>query len=470
MNIKIRMTLRLLLSMVLVFYTTVIVYITLNILIFNRTLSFGEGLFNLSFSPAKFIEKYVKDLEADSEFNLDDSNKKILIDNNIWLQVLNEDNTEVYSVNKPNNIPNYYLLSDLIEFIEHPWSSEAPTTIATRNIINNNNNYTLLIGYPINKLAVIRITYTQDFIKYHGVIIGFALVLMTLITYLFSKNIVKPMVSVVRDIDDLKNGIYTLKKAKKGVYKEVSHNINELSIILKENEIERKEIDKAKEQWIANIGHDLKTPLSSIKGYAELLKGDIYDISIDDANRYGGIILENSEYINELINDLSLVYKLKNKVLPFKLKEENIVSLIQDIVIELLNNSKYSNRKISFNYVNESIIFKCDKKYIKRALTNFIINALEHNYQDTEVNISLLNQKDLITIIIEDNGQGIDEKELKHIFDRYYRGSSKNSCQNGSGLGMAIAKEVIEGHEGKIQIESRISVGTTIKVRFMNIK
>src|SRR5690606_5633171 len=142
---------------------------------------------------------------------------------------------------------------------------------------------------------------------------------------------------------------------------------------------------KAKEEWIANISHDLKTPLSSIKGYAELLKGDQYEINIEEAKRYGTAILDNSNYIQELVNDLSLVYKLKNKVLPIKFKEENLINLLQESIIDLLNNSKYSNREINFNYYDDNIILDCDKKYLKRAINNFIINSLEHNSKDTIV-------------------------------------------------------------------------------------
>ena len=285
---------------------------------------------------------------------------------------------------------------------------------------------------------------------------------MTIVAYIFSRSLVKPMVSVVEDIDDLKNGIYENKKNKQGIFKEVSKNINNLSIILKENEIERKEADKAKEEWIANISHDLKTPLSSIKGYAQLLNGDQYEINIDEAKRYGNAILDNSNYIQDLVNDLSLVYKLKNKVIPINFKEENLINLVQESIIDLLNNIKYSDREINFNYHDENIRLNCDKKYLKRAINNLIINSLEHNSKDTIVDVFVLKKENNINIIVEDNGQGIRKEDLKKIFNRYYKGVNTSSASNGSGLGMAIAKEVIESHNGSINIESEVGVGTKI--------
>lgn len=304
--------------------------------------------------------------------------------------------------------------------------------------------------------------FTEESFKYHISIIIFVLILMTIVAYIFSRSLVKPMVSVVEDIDDLKNGIYENKKNKQGIFKEVSKNINNLSIILKENEIERKEADKAKEEWIANISHDLKTPLSSIKGYAQLLNGDQYEINIDEAKRYGNAILDNSNYIQDLVNDLSLVYKLKNKVLPINFKEENLINLVQESIIDLLNNIKYSDREINFNYHDENIRLNCDKKYLKRAINNLIINSLEHNSKDTIVNVFVLKKENNINIIVEDNGQGIRKEDLKNIFNRYYKGVNTSSASNGSGLGMAIAKEVIESHNGSINIESEVGVGTKI--------
>lgn len=164
------------------------------------------------------------------------------------------------------------------------------------------------------------------------------------------------------------------------------------------------------------------------------------------------------------INDLSLVYKLKNKVVPINLRCENIIILLQENIIDLLNNSKYTDREINFNYENEKVISLCDKKYFKRAINNIIINSLEHNSKGTVVNVSLLEEEGRIKIIIEDNGQEIKEEDLIYIFDRYYKGVNSNSSYKGSGLGMEIAKEIIIYHNGSINIESEVGVGTKITI------
>lgn len=461
---KLKLTLKYVLSMIMVFYITMIVYTILNLVIYKGNFSFGEEVFNLSFSTGEFALEYVKDLEENNELRLSDENIDKLIDNNIWIQVLNKENKEVYQANKPDNIPISYSTSDLVDFITDPWGSSAPTTITTNKVVNEGEEYMLLVGFPIEKVYRYRMTFTDESMLYHLSIIVFALILMTIVAYIFSRHLVKPMVSVVDDIDDLKNGVYKNKPIKKGVFEEVSKNINELSNVLKENEIKRKEIDKVREEWIANITHDLKTPLSSIKGYAELIQSNDYDLDIEDAKKYGSRILDNSNYIQELVNDLSLVYKLKNKVIPINLKNENVITLLQENIIDLLNNSKYADREINFNYENEKVIASCDKKYLKRAINNIIINSLEHNSKETIVNITVIEKNSNIEIIIEDNGEGIKEEELIYIFDRYYKGVNSNSSYKGSGLGMAIAKEIIIYHNGSINIESKVGVGTKITI------
>ena len=171
MNIKIKLTLKLLLSMLFVVWITFIVYVVLNIITFNFKLSLSDDFFNLSFDSKSFVQVYVDDLERDEEFNIDDQNEKILLENNIWIQLLDTANKEVYSVNKPENVPSEYTAYELIQFIESPWESPAPTTAVIGNV--KNGSYTLIVGYPINKIHFISFWYSNDVLKYHGLIIIF---------------------------------------------------------------------------------------------------------------------------------------------------------------------------------------------------------------------------------------------------------------------------------------------------------
>ena len=461
---KMKLTVKILISMILVFQITFFIYGILNLVIYKTDISFGEKVYSVSFSTSDFIEPYIEDLEKENDFNLNYENINKLKENNVWIQVLDIKNNEVFKENKPDNIPSSYNTAELIDFIQSPWESAAPTTISTREILKGSEKYTLLTGFPINKVFKLGFTFTEESFNYHLGMMIFGFVLVGIVAYIFSRNLVKPMVSVVQDIEDLKDGIYKAKKNKKGVFEEVSKNINNLSIILKENEMHRKEVDAAKEEWIANISHDLKTPLSSIKGYAELLQGEEYDINLEDAKRYSNIILNNTHNIQELVNDLSLIYKLKNKVLPISFKRENLVEILQECIINLLNSSNYSEREINLNYNEEKIILNCDKRYLKRSINNLIVNALEHNSNDTIIDVSIVRTETYIEILIEDNGQGIEDEDLKSIFNRYYRGVNSSSASKGSGLGMAIAKEIITWHNGDIKVESEIGIGTKIEI------
>jgi signal transduction histidine kinase len=189
-------------------------------------------------------------------------------------------------------------------------------------------------------------------------------------------------------------------------------------------------------------------------------------LSSEDVKRYAGIINDKTEYIEELIKDLSLIYKFKNKVVPMTMKQENLVEILQDTVIEVLNNPEYSEKEISMDYDEDAeVFFQCHKLYFKRALTNFIVNAIIHNPKDTKIEVKLLSQKDNeIHIEIKDDGRGIIEEELKSLFNRYYRASNTQKNVEGSGLGMAISKEIVECHGGRIEVSSKVSVGTSVKI------
>lgn len=233
----------------------------------------------------------------------------------------------------------------------------------------------------------------------------------------------------------------------KGVYKTVFENLNELSDTLQSNEAERRKLEKMREEWITNITHDIKTPLSSIKGYSELLQD--YELDANEKNRYVDIILNKSVYIEHLIDDLNLTYKLKSNVFLLKKAEANLVDIIRESLIQIFNHPLYEETNLDFSTETEQILFNCDKTLIQRALMNLIYNAIVHNPPDTFIQVFIGQEKETIKVWIEDNGNGIEEGELEDLFSRYYRGTNTG-----------------EAHGGKIFVDSKLGEGTIITLIF----
>jgi len=454
---------------IIVIYIVQAVFFGVNILSVRKSFSFSKSFYNLSFEPSSVLSDYEHKLANGKEFNLKGVDIKKLTDNDIWLQVLNSSSKEIYSINKPKEIPKEYLAGDLIRYSQNEWTMPRAATLYSKTFDKNGGKYSLILGFPPEHVLTYSIMFTEESKRFYIGLIILGAILTIVAGYLFSRKLAAPVADIVADIKMLSQGQYEVKDIKKSeIYREVNENIKVLSEALKKNEEERKEMEKIKEQWIANMAHDLKTPLASVNGYSQFLIDEEYELNDSDVKRYGKIISDKTKYIEELINDLSLIYKFKNKVVPLNFKKENIVEVVREIVIDILNNPTYSDSNINIDYSSEEIYINCDKKYIRRALNNFIFNALVHNPKDTEINIDVsLNENYEVFIEIKDNGNGIKEEELNHLFDRYYRATNTGESHKGSGLGMAIGKEIIDMHGGEIKVSSKISEGTSISIKFL---
>ncbi|WML37328.1 HAMP domain-containing sensor histidine kinase [Clostridium sp. OS1-26] len=463
---KKKLTMQFLFWNVIILFLIQFVFFAVNILSIHKGMAFSKNFYNFTFSTTEFSQKYRdKLINGAQSFNLNEDDIKVLTENNIWIQVLDSYSREVYNVNKPKEIPTEYLAGELVDYTVNGWKMPKPSTIHTEVFNKGGQKYSLILGFPIEKISQRVLVFNEETIKFYFALIILAFVLTILMGYLFSRKLATPIADIIDNIKILSQGKFKIKSIKKiGVYTEVNENINKLAKKLEENEEERKSVDKLKEEWIANIAHDLKTPLSSVNGYAQLLLNDDYHLEERDIKRYGEIIINKTEYIQELINDLSLIYKFKNKVIPLKLERENIVDIARETVIDILNNPVYSDINININYDSEEIYICCDKKYIKRALCNFLFNAIVHNPKDTIVDINISENSGVI-IEITDNGNGIKEEELKSLFHRYYRATNTGESHKGSGLGMAISKEIIEVHNGEIEVFSKVSEGTKIVIK-----
>lgn len=219
-------------------------------------------------------------------------------------------------------------------------------------------------------------------------------------------------------------------------------------------------IESLQKEFIDNVSHEIKTPISSIKGFSELLRDG--NISQEDRNEYVNIIGEESDRLLNLSTNMLKLSKLQNQSRITNKEQINIAEQIRK-AISLLE-PKWNEKEIVFNISMEEKYFYGDEDLLFQAWINLIENAIKFSKQNGKINVELKEKENWIEIKIKDNGIGMDEEEKKKIFTRFYQ-IDKSHSERGSGLGLAIVKRIVELSRGIIEVESQKNVGTTITVK-----
>jgi signal transduction histidine kinase len=222
--------------------------------------------------------------------------------------------------------------------------------------------------------------------------------------------------------------------------------------------------EKENKELISNISHDLKTPITAIKGYVEGIRDGVADTP-EKMDKYIRTIYNKATDMDKLIDELFLYSKLDSNSMNYSFAKLNLNDYFEDCVDEI--SLDLESRGISlayYNHVPEDTIIIADPEQLKRVINNIVGNSVK--YMDTRpgrIGIFLKDEPEFVQIEIQDNGKGIAKTELQHIFDRCYRtDASRNSSKGGSGLGLSIAKKIIEEHGGKIWANSVEGEGTTM--------
>lgn len=275
---------------------------------------------------------------------------------------------------------------------------------------------------------------------------------------------------LIRHLSKIKKGIENISQRsyiplpEKGVFSDIYGALNKMDIEIRNSDKVQKETERVRSEWIANITHDLKTPLSPIKGYAELLTSNA-EIDKETMQEYGEIILKNVNHTEKLINDLKLTYQLDSGAMPFQPQKINLVRYTKELVIDIVNDPAFKDRDIVFESKVQDLEISIDTDLLRCAVNNLIINALTYNPQETKVKISVdVNANQEACIYISDNGKGMCEEEQAELFNRYYRGTNTKEKPEGSGLGLAIAKQIIMLHNGDIAVNSKLNEGTQFTI------
>ncbi len=387
----------------------------------------------------------------------------------LWIQVLDETGKEIYSRFKPEEIPTHYSPGRLVYYHEKS-GRLGNSTILAGLVELNQQEICYIIGFPADKMRINSYVYNprtviSDIFKIIMKAAVVSLIIGTLIAYIFSTNLINTIVRIIAAIKELARGDYSDKGSNVKLFQKVFSNLNELATTLKLNKVERKKTEQIREEWIANITHDVRTPLSSIKGYSEVLLDPEYNLSEEEQAKYAEIIMEKSNYISELISDLKLTYQLQHDLVPLEKKEENLVEIVRESVISIINNREAQEVNINFETKAEVIPLMCNARLLQRSIINIIHNAIIHNPSGTRIDVRIFkleNQHNRIKIEIEDQGKGIKDENLNRLFNRYYRGTNTDQKDQSTGLGLAIAKQIIEFHNGKIEVESEVGVGSRV--------
>lgn len=275
--------------------------------------------------------------------------------------------------------------------------------------------------------------------------------------------LVRHLSKIKKGIENISQRTYT-KLPEKGIFSDVYCALNKLDIEIRNSDKVQEETERVRNEWITNITHDLKTPLSPIKGYAELLTSNA-EIDKETMQECGEIILKNVNHTEKLINDLKLTYQLDSGSMPFNPQSVKLARYMKELVIDIVNDPAFKDRNIVFESNAQDIEICIDTDLFRRAMNNLIINALTHNPPETKVAISIdINSEKEACIYISDNGTGMSEAEQAELFNRYYRGTNTKEKPEGSGLGLAIAKQIITLHNGDIAVNSKLNEGTQFTI------
>ena len=356
--------------------------------------------------------------------------------------------------------------AELIEHLSRNDQYDTDIWVAARPIqLQNKRGYLITAA---NKKDFKTITYYFNGPKASGVLgkmlllgLMMTLCITSLVTYLFSRKLMVRMKKLDKAIDafELDNLTTRIEVEKEDEIGKLAARFNEMADKIEGQIKLQAAYEEKRKQLISNISHDLRTPLSSVIGYAELLLDGGEEEK--DNKRYLGIIHRKALYMEKLLNQLLDFSRLENGSIKVKKEQDDIVECVREILIEYIPAMDEQNIELELGLPDEPIIVAFDKDKLERVVRNLMDNAFKYGMDQKQLRVAAYRKEDEAIIEIKDYGEGMDEETLSHLFERFYRGDKgRRTKVGGMGLGLSIAEEIMERHGGKLEIESGVKKGT----------
>ncbi len=366
------------------------------------------------------------------------------------------------TVNLPETIPQSYTLSDIASL--------------TRGYIDGYPTFTgetedglIVLGYPKDRFWK-HIWPSWDYELIANLpwtvlsVLAVNVVCIFFIYVVANSKLLKSIKPIVDGIQSLPMGEPVYMK-EKGLLSELAMNINQTSEILQsqKNQLRRKETARA--NWIAGVSHDIRTPLSMVMGYAGSLRDDTH--LTEDERRKTAVIVKQSERMRNLIGDLNLASKLEYNMQPVRLKKENMIAIVRQVVVDFINMDMDDKHPIVWE-TDEALTFcpvNADRDLMKRAISNLIQNSINHNVQGCKIYVGVTVQNGQCTITVADDGVGATDEQMEKLNKApHYMVCDENVAEQRHGLGLLIVKQIIAAHGGTAAIEHSAYGGFCVKI------
>lgn len=408
-------------------------------------------------------------------------NEDVLIKLEGFIEVLDSKRNVIHRMGK---VPKYELLKDsysefeLLQAIS--MSDEDERYFVLVDTVEEDNDFkTILIRVPEDKVSlainIFSVPYSlgKPLFKLYIKVISIALVffIISIVAYSIwtAKKFKKPLSKIDNALGKVIEGDYEEKLVLDGEkeFIVISDTINYLIDKLKASREENKKIEESKTRMLIDLSHDIKTPITTIRGFSAALYENLIEEE-EQRKRYYKTIYNKSEKVGELVDDLFEFVKLESVQYKLKLEVVDICEFLRQLIAEYFDEISEREFDLVVNIPEIVIELKIDKRLFKRVISNLIDNSLKYNPSGTRLKIELRDLGRSIVIEVSDNGVGIPDDIKDTLFDPFVRGDSSRKSDGGSGLGLSIAKKIVENHNGEISIVKRKNDDKTIFYIRMN--
>ena len=448
-----------------IFSASILLFLWLFQIIFLKT-------YYREFRLNKLENSVKKVLNSFHDSNYEDLLDDISLEDEICIEVVNNNMTKYLSViyNKgcmgaETSIENSYYKKD---FINSNLSKKVYTLINPRF-----KNKTIIYGiklddsnYAFVSASLEPIDTTITVLKNQFIYVTMLVIILSLIvSYFVSRKISSGVIKINKEAKKLSKGNFDVKF-------DTDQPILELSELAETLEYTKDELSKTenlRRELLANVSHDLKTPLTMIKAYAEMVRDVTYK---DDTKRTKdlNIIIEETDRLNVLVNDILELSKIQSGTQKLTIEQFDLEKFVKNIIkrYDIMSENKKYKFKVS---INKNIIVSADRKRIEQVMYNLINNAINYTGDDKKIIINAVELENTVRIEVKDTGKGIDKEELENIWDKYYKIDKTHSREQvGSGVGLSIVKNILINHNCNYGVESIKGNGTTFYFELPKVK